>query len=827
MGETTSRNQLINIEDEMRASYLDYAMSVIIGRALPDVRDGLKPVHRRILYAMYSEGLLHNKKYSKSAGVVGEVLKKYHPHGDAAVYDAMVRLTQEWSMRYPLVDGQGNFGSIDGDPPAAYRYTEARLEKLAEELLKDIEKKTVDFIPNFDGATEEPTILPARAPNLLINGSTGIAVGMATNIPPHNQTEVINATIELINNPGTTVDELMKFIPGPDFPTAGIIYGKGGILQAYRTGRGKVVIRSRAITEINPKTKKASIVVSEVPYQVNKARMLERMAELVRDKKIQGISDIRDESDRDGLRVVIDLKKDAVSGVVLNQLYKHTPMQSSFGIIMLAIVGGQPRVLNLKEVLENYIAHRREVVRRRCAYELEQAKDRAHVLEGLQIALDNLDEVINLIRSAKDPAEAKKGLLERFELSDRQAQAILDMRLQRLTGLEREKIAKELSVLYEEIKRLTAILEDVQKLLNVIIEELEEIRDKYGDQRRTEIVAETKEITMEDLLVDEDHIVTISHAGYIKRSPLSLYRRQKRGGRGRTGMNTRDQDFVENVFVASTHSTILVVTQTGRSCALKVHEIPEASPAAKGSAIVNLARLKKDEKVAAIVPVRSFDSDQYKYLCMVSKKGYIKKSLLELYSSINISGIIAMGVAKDDEIIAACLTTGQQEILISTRMGMVVRFQEVNARAMGRTARGVRGIRLRKEDDRVVSMEVVNPGATILTVTENGYGKRSELDEYRLTARGGVGVKTCRVTNKTGPVVGVNQVGNDDDIMLITDGGMIIRTRVKQISVMGRDTQGVRLIDTKEGEKVVGLARLVERESESNENGIDADDTEE
>jgi DNA gyrase subunit A len=807
------RQQQVNIEDEMRTSYLDYAMSVIIGRALPDVRDGLKPVHRRILYAMYSEGLLHNKKYSKCAGVVGEVLKKYHPHGDAAVYDTLVRLAQKWNMREPLVDGQGNFGSIDGDPPAAYRYTEARLAKLAEEMLSAIEQDTVDFAPNFDGSAEEPTILPARFPNLLVNGSTGIAVGMATNIPPHNLREVIDAAIHLIKNPQAEVDDLIKFIPGPDFPTAGIIYGREGILQAYRTGRGILAVRARATTEVDPKTSRQSIVVTEVPYQVNKARMIERIAELVRDKKIKGISDIRDESDRTGLRVVVELKRDAVADVVMNRLFKHTPMQSSFGVILLAIVGGQPRVLNLKDLLEHYIAHRREVIRRRCAFELQKAKERAHILEGLQIALDNLDAVIELIRKSKDPNQAREQLIEEFDLTREQAQAILEMRLQRLTGLERDKIAGELKELRKEIKRLTGILEDVQKLMEVVIEELEEIRDGYGNDRRTEIVAQTAELTLEDLLVDEDHVVAVSHAGYIKRSPLSLYRRQRRGGRGRTGMHTKGEDFVENVFVASTHSTILVVTHNGRAHALKVHQVPEAGPAARGSSIVNLVRLRPGEQLASIVPVSSFEEPAGQFLSMVSKNGYIKKTALKHYSNINVAGIIAMGVDAQDEIISACLTTGEKEIMISTRMGMACRFREKDVRAMGRTARGVRGIRLRKTDDRVVGMKVVDPGATILTVTENGYGKRSELDEYRLTARGGVGVKTCRITEKTGPVVAVRQVADDDDVMLITDGGMVIRTRVKGISVMGRATQGVRLIDLKPGERVVGLARLVERET--------------
>ena len=803
----------VNIEDEMRASYLDYAMSVIIGRALPDVRDGLKPVHRRILYAMYSEGLLHNRKYSKCAGVVGEVLKKYHPHGDAAVYDTLVRLAQPWAMRMPLVDGQGNFGSIDGDPAAAYRYTEARMEKLAEELLADIEKQTVDFVPNFDGSGEEPSILPSRLPNLLVNGSTGIAVGMATNIPPHNLREVIDAAILVIRQPDCSIEDLMRIMPGPDFPTGGLIHGIDGIAQAYRTGRGVMTVRGNAIIDVHPKTGRATIVIGEIPYQVNKAKLVERIANLVRDKKIQGISDVRDESDRDGMRVVVELRKDAVAQVVLNQLFKHTPLQSSFGAILLAIVGGQPRLLNLKEMLEHYVAHRREVIRRRCVYELEQAKARAHILEGLQIALDHIDEVIAIIRSSKEPSTARGRLIDRFELSEKQAQAILDMRLQRLTGLERDKIAEELAALRIEIERLTAILEDLEKLMGLVVAELEEVRDTYANERRTEIVGVSEELSIEDLIADDDHVVTITHAGYIKRSPLALYRRQRRGGKGRTGMKARDEDFVEDVFVASAHSAILVITTGGKAYALKVHEVPEAGPAAKGTPIVNLVSLSAEEGVASIVPVRSFEKQHQDLLVTVTRKGFVKKTPLDAYAHIKASGIIAMGVEQDDRIISSRLTNGQQELMISTRLGMSVRFREQDVRSMGRTARGVRGVRLR-EDDAVVAMEVVDPGATILTVTDRGYGKRTELDEYRLTARGGLGVKTCRVTERNGPLVGCMQVSADDDLMLVTNGGMVIRMEVKDISLMGRDTQGVRLIDVKEGERVVGLARLMEREDE-------------
>jgi DNA gyrase subunit A len=812
MAEPT-QNPQINIEDEMKSSYLDYAMSVIIGRALPDVRDGLKPVHRRILYAMYSEGLVYKHKYSKCAGVVGEVLKKYHPHGDMAVYDTLVRLAQHWNMRMPLVDGQGNFGSIDGDPAAAYRYTECRMEKLASELLANIEKETVDFVDNFDGSTEEPTILPARFPNLLVNGSTGIAVGMATNIPPHNLREVVDAVIFLIKNPDCSISDLMKIVPGPDFPTGGIIYGRAGIEKAYRTGRGIISVRGKASIEVHPQTGRAKIVIHEIPFQVNKAKMIERIASLVREKKIQGISDVRDESDRDGMRAVIELKKDAMAQVVLNQIFKHTPLQSSFGIIMLSIVGGQPKVLTLKENLEHYISHRREVIKRRCLFELEQAKAKAHVLEGLRIALDNIDEVINIIRSSNEPAAAKKRLMDRFELSEVQSQAILEMRLQKLTGLERDKIVAELEELRIEILRLTEILEDFQRLMTLVVEELEEVRTEYQDERRTEIVGTSEEITLEDLIADEDHVVTVSHAGYVKRSPLSLYRKQRRGGKGRTGMKARQEDFVENVFVASAHSTILVMSQRGKAHPLKVHEVPEAGPAARGTAIVNLVRLVPGESVASLVPVSSFDDLSDHFLIMVSKKGFVKKTALSAYSNINQSGIIAMGVDDDDRIIGASLTRGQQEIMISTKMGMSVRFREKDVRSMGRTARGVRGVKLKK-GDQVVSMEVVDPGATILTVTEGGYGKRTELDEYRLTARGGVGVKTCRVTERNGPVLGCMQVSSDDDLFLITDGGMVIRMEIKGISLMGRDTQGVRLIDLKDGERVVGLAKLVERENE-------------
>jgi DNA gyrase subunit A len=805
---------LVNIEDEMRSSYLDYAMSVIVGRALPDVRDGMKPVHRRILYAMYTEGLLHNKKYSKCAGVVGEVLKKYHPHGDAAVYDTLVRMAQGWNMRYPLVDGQGNFGSIDGDPPAAYRYTECRMTRIAEEMLADIEKDTVDFVPNFDSTTEEPALLPSRIPNLMVNGSTGIAVGMATNIPPHNLHETVQACIHLIRNPQATVEELMKFIPGPDFPTGGIIYGTEGLRQAYATGRGILTVRGKVFEETHPRTGKQSIVISEIPYQVNKARLIERIAELVREKKIQGIADVRDESDREGIRVVVELKKDAMYDIVLNQLYKHTPLQSSFGVIMLALVGGQPRVLDLKQMLQHYLDHRREVIRRRSSHELKLALERRHILEGLRIALDQIDLVIELIRNSKDPDQARARLMEKLGLSEKQAQAILDMRLQRLTGLEREKILAELEQLAAEIEKLRAILASPARLMEVVIGELEQVDQAYADQRRTAIVADTQEITIEDLVADVEQAVTVSHAGYIKRTPLELYRRQRRGGRGRSGMQTREEDFVEKIFIASTHSTILIFTDNGRAHALKVYEIPESAPATRGTSIYNLVRLKKEEKIVSLVAVRSFEEEAESFLGLVTERGQIKKTALKFFDHITQAGIRAININEGDRLIGASIINRGQEIIISTRQGMAVRFQESDLRPMGRAAAGVRGIRLKKEDDRVVSMEVVSPGSTILTVMENGYGKRTLLDEYRLTSRGGVGVKTCRITEKTGPVVGVMQVAQDDDLMLITDGGMVIRTRVSDVPVLGRDTQGVRLIDLKEGERVTALARLAERGEE-------------
>jgi DNA gyrase subunit A len=800
----------INIEQEMKTSYLDYSMSVIVGRALPDVRDGLKPVHRRILYAMFREGLLHSKKYSKSAGVVGEVLKKYHPHGDSAVYDTMVRMAQDFNMRYPLVDGQGNFGSVDGDPAAAYRYTEARLTKLAEELLADIDKETVDFVPNFDDTTVEPSVLPTRVPNLLINGSAGIAVGMATNIPPHNLSEVADGLVLMIDNPEVTIQELMALIKGPDFPTAGFIHGYDGIKQAYQTGRGIIQMRARATIE-EGKGDRESIVVTELPYQVNKARLLERIAELVQEKKITGISEIRDESDREGMRVVIELKKGEISNVILNQLYKHTALQSTFGVIMLALVNNQPRVLNLRKLLSYFIQHRREVVLRRTRYDLRKAEERAHILLGLKIALEHLDAVIALIKASASPEEAKSGLVREFTLSEIQAQAILDMRLQRLTGLERDKIIAEYEEVLKEIERLNEILASDALVMKIIRDELLAIKQEYGDPRRTEIVSETSEIDIEDLIKDEDMVITISHAGYIKRNPLTTYRAQKRGGKGKIGMETKEEDFVERLFTASAHSYILFFTNKGRVYWLKVHQIPEASRQAKGKAIVNLVQLSQDERVTAALPIREFTPDHF--ILMATKKGIIKKTELESYSHPRPSGIIAITLEEGDELISAEVTDGEREVFLGTRDGLSIRFSETDVREIGRAGKGVIGIRL-DESNEVVGMEIVRDDSTILTVTEKGYGKRSTLEDYRSQGRGGKGIITIKTTEKNGRVIGMAQVSEDDEIILITTNGKVLRIRTKDISVQGRNTQGVRLFDIDEGDKVISFAKLVEREEE-------------
>jgi DNA gyrase subunit A len=800
----------INIEQEMKTSYLDYSMSVIVGRALPDVRDGLKPVHRRILYAMFREGLLHNRKYSKSAGVVGEVLKKYHPHGDSAVYDTMVRMAQDFNMRYPLVDGQGNFGSVDGDPAAAYRYTEARLTKLAEELLADIDKETVDFTPNFDDTTVEPSVLPTRVPNLLINGSAGIAVGMATNIPPHNLSEVVDALVMMIDNTEVTIPELMTAIKGPDFPTAGFIHGYEGIKQTYLTGRGIIQMRARAVIE-EGRGDRESIIVTELPYQVNKARLLERIAELVQEKKITGIAEIRDESDREGMRIAIDLKKGELSTVILNQLFKHTAMQSTFGVIMLALVNNQPRVLNLRKLLSNFIQHRREVVVRRTKFDLRKAEERAHILLGLKIALDNLDAVIALIKASATPEEARIGLVREFKLSEIQAQAILEMRLQRLTGLERDKIIAEYEEVLREIAKLTEILGSDALVMKIIRDELLAIQSEYGDVRRTEIVAQTSEIDIEDLIKDEEMVITISHAGYIKRNVLTNYRAQKRGGKGKIGMETKEEDFVERLFTATAHSSLLFFTNKGRVYWLKVHQIPEASRQAKGKAIVNLIQIGRDERVTAALPVREFTPGHF--ILMATKKGIIKKTELESYSHPRPSGIIAITLEEGDELIAAEVTDGKCDVFLGTRDGLSIRFSEIDVREIGRTGKGVIGIRLDKGNE-VVGMEIVRDDSTILTATEYGYGKRSTLEDYRSQGRGGKGIITIKITEKNGRVIGMAQVSADDEIILITSNGKVLRIRANDISVQGRNTQGVRLFDIEEGDHVVSFAKLMEREEE-------------
>ncbi len=814
----------INIEQEMKTSYLDYSMSVIVGRALPDVRDGLKPVHRRILYAMFREGLLHNKKYSKCAGVVGEVLKKYHPHGDSAVYDTLVRMAQDFNMRYPLVDGQGNFGSIDGDAAAAYRYTEARLTKLAEEMLADIDKDTVDFVPNFDDTTTEPSVLPTRVPNLLINGASGIAVGMATNIPPHNLAEIIDGLVMIIDNPEASVQELMTVIKGPDFPTAGFIHGIDGIRQAYTTGRGTIQMRARAAIE-QAKGDKEMIVVTELPYQVNKRRLLEHVAELIQNKKINGISEVRDESDREGMRIVFELKKGEIAQVILNQLYKHTDMQSNFGVIMLALVNNQPRILNLRKLLSNFIQHRRDVVLRRTRFELKEAEARAHILLGLKTAIENLDAVIALIKKADSPEQARAGLIREFALSEIQAQAILDMKLQRLTGLEREKIISEYDETLKEIERLNAILSSEQLVMKIIKDELLAIKQEYGDGRRTEIVPSVTEIGIEDIIKDEEMVITISHAGYIKRNPLNLYRAQRRGGKGKIGMETKEEDFVERLFMATMHSYILFFTNRGRVYWLKVHQIPEAGRQAKGKAIVNLIQIGQDERVTAALPVREFTPGHY--ILMATKKGVIKKTALEAYSHPRPSGIIAVTLEEGDELISAEVTDGSREIFLGTRDGLSIRFSEEDVREIGRIGKGVIGIRL-DEGNAVVGMEIVRDDSTILTVTENGYGKRTSLDEYRSQGRAGKGIITIKTTEKNGKVIGMAQVSEEDEILLITMQGKLLRIKAKEISVQGRNTQGVRLLETEEGDKVICIAKVVEREderdapAEKNNNGPEA-----
>lgn len=805
----------VNIEEEMKVSYLDYAMSVIVGRALPDIRDGLKPVQRRILYAMFREGLLPGKKYSKCAGVVGEVLKKYHPHGDSAVYDALVRLAQDFNMRYPLVDGQGNFGSVDGDPAAAYRYTEARLTKLAEQMLVDIDKETVDFIPNFDETAEEPVVLPARVPTLIVNGSSGIAVGMATNIPPHNLGEIVDGLLMIVETPEVTVKELMKKIKGPDFPTNGIIHGKKGILDAYKTGRGLIKIRAKAIIEEN--IKGDSIIITELPYQVNKARLMEKIAQLVREKKVEGISDLRDESDREGIRIVLEVKKAGFPQVILNQLYKHTSMETTFGIIMLAIVNGQPKVLSLDKILSLFLLHRCDVITRKTKFELRKAEEKTHILEGLKIALDNLDKIITLIRKSNNPDGALHALMKNFPLSKIQAQAILDMKLQRLTGLEREKIVNDYKETLKEIERLNAILASPALVDNIIKDELLDIKSKYSDKRRTQIAGEADEITMEDMITQEEMVIAISHQGYIKRNSLTLYRSQLRGGKGLIGMETREEDFVEDIFLASTHDYVLFFTNFGRLYWLKVYQIPETGRAAKGRAVVNLLQLSPEEKITAVFTIKEFKEDLN--LFMATKKGIVKKTALKAYSNPRPKGIAAIKIDAGDELIGVRLTDGTKDIILSTRQGLSIRFNEKDVREIGRVARGVRGIRLQK-DDEVVSVDVLDENTTLLTITEKGFGKRTKSREYRVQSRGGKGIFTLKITPKNGRVVGVLQVTNDDEIIIIAGSGKLIRMKASNISIIGRSTQGVRLIRLADDAKVVSIGRVIEKEiAEEGDNG--------
>ncbi|MBM4341021.1 MAG: DNA gyrase subunit A [Deltaproteobacteria bacterium] len=799
----------VNIEDEMKKSYMDYAMSVIIGRALPDVRDGLKPVHRRILFAMNELNNDWDKPYKKSARIVGDVIGKYHPHGDMAVYDSIVRMAQDFSLRYTLIDGQGNFGSVDGDPPAAMRYTEIRMAKLSSELLADIDKETVDFVPNYDESLEEPFVLPARFPNLIVNGSSGIAVGMATNIPPHNLNETINGLIALIDDPEISSRELMSHIPGPDFPTGGFIYGQEGIKAAYETGKGVIQLRARAIIERDRKGERESIVITELPYQTNKAKLIERVAELAQEKVIEGIASVRDESDREGMRVVIELKRNEVPEVILNQLYKNTQMQTSFGIILLAIHQNQPKLLPLKEMLYLFLQHRREVVTRRSLFELRKAEARAHILEGLKKAIDQIDAIIATIRASKTPKEAKERLMDRFAFSDEQAQAILDMRLQRLTNLEQRKIIEEYEETIKLINRLKDILASERLMLNVIKEELVSIRDTYGDERRTEIVDVAPEIKIEDLIAEEDMVVTITHTGYIKRNPISLYRSQHRGGKGKVGINVKEEDFVEDLFIASTHDYLLFFTDAGKIFWKKVHEIPQAGRITRGKAIINLLNLSPEEKVTAILSLKDFSPG--KFITFITKKGTIKKTALEAYSNPRAGGIIAIGLDEGDELISTKLTDGERYLFIGTKLGKAIHFAENQIREMGRTAHGIRGIRLSKSDE-VVGMEVVVPHTSLLTVTEHGYGKRSQASEYRTQNRGGSGIFTVKRTKKTGDVVGVKAIIDEDELMIISNKGKIIRLRAADIPVQGRSTQGVRLITLEEGERVVAVAKLAEKE---------------
>lgn len=800
----------VSLEEEMKTSYIDYAMSVIVARALPDVRDGLKPVHRRVLFGMHELGLAHNKPYKKSARIVGEVLGKYHPHGDSAVYDTMVRMAQEWSLRYPLVDGQGNFGSVDGDSAAAMRYTEARLARIADEMLRDLDKNTVEFGPNFDDSLQEPLVMPSYLPNLLVNGASGIAVGMATNIPPHNLSEVIDGLILLIDNPKTKPEELMKIIKAPDFPTGGIIYGYDGVKEAYLTGRGRVIIRAKANVEML-KNDRENIIISELPYQVNKAALIEKIAELVREGKLEGISNIRDESDRDGMRVVIEVKRDGQPAVILNNLFKHTSMQVTFGVIMLALVNGAPKVLTLQQMMEHFLDHRMDVLIRRTKFDLDAAERRAHILEGYIIALDNIDEVIQTIKKSRDTETAKANLMRKFKLSEIQAKAILDMRLQRLTGLERKKIEDEYKEVIKLIQKLKAILGNEKLRKQIIKDELLLLKEKYGDERRTEIIRDFKEFSLEDTIAEEDVVVTMSHAGFIKRFPVSGYRRQGRGGKGVTGAGTREEDFIEHMFVASTHHYIMFFTDKGKCYWLKVHEIPEGGRATKGRSILNLIEKDKEEKITAFVTVKEFVDD--KSIVMVTEQGTIKKTLLSAYSNIRRGGILAINLSGNDKLVEAKLSDGNNDIIIGTKEGMAIRFNEKDVRDMGRTATGVRGINLGKKDV-VIGMIVVRNASTLMVVTDRGFGKRSEIEDYRLTKRGGKGVITVKTSDKNGKMIAMKEVNDGDELVIITTGGMVLRQSVSELRVMGRNTQGVRLIRLGEKDEIADIARVIPEEEE-------------
>ena len=799
----------VSIEKEMKRSYLDYAMSVIIGRALPDVRDGLKPVHRRVLFAMQELKNDWNKPYKKSARIVGDVIGKYHPHGDAAVYDTIVRLAQDFSMRYPLVDGQGNFGSVDGDPPAAMRYTEIRMQRLAHEMLADLDKETVDFVPNYDESLAEPAVLPSKIPSLLINGSSGIAVGMATNIPPHNLSEIVGALKAVIDNPEVSWQELMQYVPGPDFPTGGIIYGTEGIREAYKNSRGIIRVRARIIVETDKRNQRETIVVTQLPYQVNKAKLIEKIAELVRDKQIEGVSYVRDESDREGMRIAIGLKRDQIAGVIINQLYKMTRLESTFGIIFLAIVNNRPEMLNLKEILEYFILHRKEIVTRRTRFDLNKAEERAHILEGLKIALENLDDVVALIRNSASPAEAKQGLMARYGLTAVQAQAILDMRLQRLTGLEREKIVEEYKSLLKDIARFKEILANERLVLNIIKDELSEIQKEFGDARCTEIVEKTREITVEDMIVEEDMVVTISTRGYIKRNPITLYSNQRRGGKGKTAMGTKEDDFVEHLFVASTHHTFMFFTNKGKVYWCKVYDIPQAGRMSLGKAIVNLLDFSAGEKLTTVLPVPEFEPGYH--VIMATKNGLVKKTDLMSFSRPRSGGIIALNLQPDDELIAARLTNGTLNVFLGSLMGKSIRFHESDIRPSGRTSIGVRGMKLAAGDE-LVAMEVLSHGQTLFTVTENGYGKQTSIDEFPVQKRGGKGVISIKTSERNGLVVSILLVEEENELMLMTNSGKIIRMSIKGISVISRNTQGVKLMGLEAGERVVGAARLAEKE---------------